>query len=201
MRNKGTIMSVSTETLPTSHASRQSLIDDIETLSTRAQAEAAFSIVAISDDEENPWKGAGIALALAREQIAALEEQERVANFKSQVAIYRERHTHLREAWAKAPRLAEIQAEQSTLYMQYRENLGNPHFSPPINYSALYRTGKPTSTADAKERAIVKTYKALEDERVWLATAIETAQGQVTHLEQQNPYLVALGEQLDKVRA
>ena len=48
-------MSVSTETLPTSHASRQSLIDEIEAISTRARAEANFSVVALSD-EKNPGR-------------------------------------------------------------------------------------------------------------------------------------------------
>jgi hypothetical protein len=191
------MLAMEIQTFPTSRAQ---LVDEIASLEAEAHAEANFSVVALSD-EENPWKGAGIALALAREQIAALEEQERVANFKSQVALYRERHTHLREAQQRNPRLREIEAEQVELHKANRELLGNPYFAPTINISAIYRNGPPTSPLDAREREIAKSWKALEDERARLATAIQTAQGQVTHLEQQNPYLVALGEQLDKVRA
>jgi predicted nucleic acid-binding Zn-ribbon protein len=187
-------MSVSTETL---HAtSRAQLVDEIASLEAKAQAEADFAVVAIHG-EKNPWCGAGAALALAREQLAALDEQERVASFKSAIAVYRERHARLREAQAKTTRIREIEAEQSALYMENRENLGNPHFSPPINVLAMYRTEKPTSPQDAKEREIAKAWKHLEDERARLETAIEQAKAQCTHLEEKNSYLVALGEQLD----
>jgi hypothetical protein len=190
-------MSVSTETLP---ITRAQLVSDIEALSTRAQAEADFSVVALSD-EKNPWEGAGAALAIAQSRLAACDEQSRLAEFKSQVALYRERHTHLREARAKAPRLAEIEREQAELHKANRELLGNPYFAPTINIAAIYRNGPPTSPLDAKEREIATAWKSLEDERARLATAIQTAEAQVTHLEQQNPYLAPLGEQLDKISA
>jgi hypothetical protein len=182
------------------HASRQQLVDEIASLEAKAQAEADFAGVALSD-EKNPWDGAGAALAIAQSRLAACDEQSRLAEFKGAVANYRERHAHLREARAKAPRLAEIEREQAELHKANRVLLGNPYFAPTINLSAIYRNGPPTSPLDAKEREIAKAWKALEDERARLATAIQTAGAQVAHLEQQNPYLVALGEQLDKVRA
>ena len=108
-------MSVSTETLPTSHASRQSLIDEIEAISTRARAEGKF-LRRRAVRRKKPLEGAGAALAIAREQLAAFDEQSRLAEFKGVVANYRERYAHLRAARAKALRLAEIEAEQVELH-------------------------------------------------------------------------------------
>lgn len=181
------------QTLP---PSRAQLVGEIEALESRAQAEADFSVVAMSD-EANPWEGAGAALVIAREQLAHLAEQERLASFKSVVALYRERYRRLQEARAKMPRVREIEAEQSALYLENRELHGNPHFPGPIDLLARFRTGKPLSPLDAREREIAKSWTALEDERARLETAIEQAKAQCTHIEQQNPYLAALGEQPD----
>ncbi len=160
-------MSVSTETLPTSHASRQSLIDEIEAISTRARAEANFSVVALSD-EKNPWEGAGAALAIAREQLAAFDEQSRLANSRESSQIIAsgtricERHElrHCASLRSKPNRSSCIKAN--------RELLGNPYFAPTINVGAIYRNGPPTSPLDAKEREIATAWKALEDERARL---------------------------------
>lgn len=157
---------------------------DVEHLKAFAQAEGDWA--RCFADRANPWTGAGARLKAAEDALTANEDRERRKSFECLIQRYEDALAEVRNHEATPERVRAIEAEQRSL-----------NGIDLLRRGVHLRTGPITNEQDKLDRENVAKWKELEDQRIRLANACNTANARRATMELENPWLRDLGKVLD----